>query len=179
MTVESERVALCKLPLAERASLDELPALMQAYELGTSQAGRIHQGEAVCVQTRVGGINGCTGSFYERSPSLTLLDYAQMVIAAGVFLEELRDDGGCLEVVEPHGSNGSLNMKQIDVHDIDLHCVRAQLLGLLHALDGNMDDYRVVGIIGDALRNDTLNPKKRKEREHAAYKAMLRRAREE
>ncbi len=108
-----ELAALNRLPLAEKASLDELPALMQAYELGKRQVGRIHQGEAVCVQTRVGGIKGCTGSFYERYSSTTLLDYAQMVIAAGVFLEDLRDGGGYLEVVDPDTSNGNDHMKKL------------------------------------------------------------------
>lgn len=179
MGPEDEREVLYKFPLAEKASFKELPALIQAYELGIQQAGRIHQGEAVCVQVWVGGNDGSVGSFYERYPSNTLFDYAQMVIAAGVFLEDLRDRGGCLEVVDPHRSNGNLSMKQIDIHNINLHCVRAQLLGLLHAFDGTRDDYRVIGIIGDALRTDTSNTKKRKERESAVYAAMLRRAQEE
>lgn len=176
---EDERIALCRFPLAESARLEELPALMQAYELGKRQAGRIHQGEAICVQTQVGGIEGCTGSFYERYPSATLLDYAQMVIAAAVFLEDLRDRGGCLEVVDPFRSNGNLSMKQIDIKNIDLHCVRAQLLGLLHTFDRSRDDYRVVGIIGDALRNEILNPKVRKEKERQQYAAMVARLQEE
>jgi len=36
----------------------------------------------------------------------------------------------------------------------------------------------VVGIIGDALRNDIFNPKKRKERERQKYVAMVARLQE-
>ncbi len=175
---EDERAALCRLPLAEKATLDELPVLMQAYEFGKWQAGRIHQGEAVCVQTRVGGVKGCTGSFYESYPSTTLLDYSQMVIAAGVLLEDLQASGGCLEVFDPERSNGNIHMKKVNIQNVDLYCVRAQLLGLLDAFNLSGDDYRVIGIIGDALRNDILNPKVRKMEERKKYAALVARLQE-
>lgn len=173
-----EWVALSRLPLAEKASLNELPVLMQAYELGKWQAERIHQGEAVCVQTQVGGVGGCMGSFYERYPSTTLLDYAQMVIAAGVFLEDLQASGGRLEVFDSERSNGNIHMKKVDIQNVDLGCVRAQLLGLLDAFTISGDDYRVIGIIGDALRNDILNPKVRKMEERKKYAALVARLQE-
>lgn len=173
MTPEDERGALCALPLAEAARLEELPALIQAYELGKRQAEKIHQGEARCVQVWVGGSYGSIGSFYERSPSRTVLEYAQMVIAAGVFLEDVRDRGGCLEVVDSAESNGKLVMKQISIQDIDLHCVRAQLLGLLHAFDGKKDNSRAIGIIGNAILNDIFNPKVRKKKELDHYAEMV------
>lgn len=173
-----ERDTLCRLPLAEKASLDELPVLMQAYEFGKWQVGRIHQGEAVCVQTRVGGAQGCIGSFYERYPSTTLLDYSQMVIAAGVFFEDLQARGGYLEVFDPERSNGNIHMKKIGIQSVDLDCVRAQLLGLLDAFTISVDDHRVIGIIGDALRNDILNPKVRKMEERKKYAALVMRLQE-
>ena len=178
MGLDGERKALCQLPLAEEARFNELPMLIQAYELGIQQARRIHEGNPVCVQTVAGGANGSIGSFYERYPSKTMFDYSQMLIAAGVLLEELRDSGGYLEVVDSNTSNGSLSTKQVAIQDIDVHCVRAQLLGLSHAFDGRIDDYRVVGIIGEALRNDILNPKVRKQKEREKYAEMIARLQE-
>ncbi len=56
--------------------------------------------------------------------------------------------------------------------------MRAQLLGLLDAFNLSGDDYRVIGIIGDALRNDILNPKVRKMEERKKYAALVARLQE-
>lgn len=173
---------LCRESISEHTALSESDAYMNSFVLGQEQANLIHQREGVGIVLWVGGVGGARVWFSKESASTTLLDYAQMVIAKGVLIEDFlygELPRKKIEVVDLAASNGSPVMCEFKPDKLDIGFVRAQLLGIINRFDQIKDDYRVIGIVADAVRSPILSHKRRKELERKKFQEMLQRGREQ
>lgn len=164
------------LPLGENAFLSELPAFISSFKLGQEQADQIHKEPVpMGIILWVGGVRGGRVQFNDGIVSTTVLDYAQMIISKGVLFEDCIEQNRIIQATDLAASNGRLVKVEFRPQILDIKCVQAQLLGLINRFDPTKDDYRVVGIIGDAVRFPVLSHKRRREIERRKYERMLQR----